>query len=314
MVEWRNRLRKLELPAALLLLSALWSAHALRPLLLPDAWMPESAARLTAPLAALIFVGCAAAVSVRRRAGIVSTGKLAQWLLAGCGFFLLSALLTTVADTQRFALMALVPWLTAVLQPYWSGREHGTKDDLLPALLCLVGMLLLFPFALPRGAAEWRGALMGGIAIAGLTIAGLAVAGCFVAREQRGHPRALVLQRMPQQMAVATLPALWPLALPQSVHALAGLSAQQTAVLALWTLGVELPALALLWWLLARMRATQAALRFVLAPVLAALAARAMTGASANLAEWAGAAAVMAGAAWMLLPAPKTDATTSLFT
>lgn len=234
---------------------------------------------------------------VRRRG--LSLAAVREAVVSGLGLFAIPALLVRLAGDgiptlTRVAVFGMTPVVAVVLEPYLGTRETG-RGGLGAALAALAGMLLVFPVELPGTLAQVLG--LGCVVLA---TACVAAANCRAvwAAEIRGDGSA--------RAAVAAATTAVALGLVGLVTerwvAPSGLGAQ-----AAWTLAVELPALLLLFWLMAHMTAARMTLRFVLAPLMASVAGLLLFLPAVSGRAAAGLALMAGGAAWMLVQGDAGD-------
>lgn len=260
--------------AALLLLSLLWAFGALRTDLLPGLFAnsPPYLERQVLPLAMLAL----AAALLARLCGMERPHarfvRHSIWI--GLGLFAVPSMLVYLADAQipglaRTGLFSLAPVFAVVFEPYIGSpsttQSHG---GLLAALVCVVGALLVFPVVIPHSIEAGAGLLSVIFAAACL-----AAANCFGVTMAAGLSGNATGQ-------IAAMASIASLAGAAAAIALAVASACLEHVLwkwddlrpeLLWSAGVEMPALLLLFWLMPRMSAPRMATRYVLAPLLALL-------------------------------------------
>lgn len=225
---------------------------------------------------------------VRRRG--LSLAAAREAVVAGLGLFAAPALLVQLAgdgipSLTRVAVFGITPVVAVVLEPYLGTRETG-RGGLGAALAALAGMLLVFPVGLPGTPAQALS--LGCVVLASVCVA---AANCRAvwAAELRGDGSA--------RAAVAAATTAFALGLvTERWVAPSGLGAQ-----AAWTLAVELPALLLLFWLMARMTPARMTLRFVLAPLMASVAGLLLFLPAVSGRAAAGLVLMACGAAWMLV-------------
>lgn len=300
--------------AALLLLSLLWAGEVLRPL------ADSSAVFGTVPqherhAMAFIFLAVIAGVVTSRRPA-PGMRLVRESLLVGLGLFVVPAFLVDLAALRtypptRAVLLTLVPLFAAVFEPYIVANAGIGMNDmnrrqnrfaLLAALVGVTGAICIFPVELPASIQAFAA-----FCVVILAATSIAAAGCKAAAVAQENAASL-----------ATIAAI-----ASGVAALfnAGASAVlERPTLAwnalwpelLWSAAVELPALALLFWLMRRLTATQMATRYLLAPMIAIAAGALLVQAPLNSRICLGLVLMAASAAWLLFAAETQQEPTGL--
>jgi hypothetical protein len=283
----------------LLLLSLLWASGALRTDLLPGLFAnsPPYLERQVLPLAMLAL---AAALIAPRARILWRSVRHSAWI--GLGLFAVPAMLVYLADAQipglaRTGLFTLVPVFAVVFEPYIGSRSATQSHrGLLAALVSVVGALLVFPVVIPHSIEA--GAGLGFVILA---------AGCLAAANCFGVATAAILSgNVTGQIA--------------SMASIAGATGAVVLAIAsaclerpvwrwndlwrelLWSAGVEMPALLLLFWLMPRMSAPRMVTRYVLGPLLALLIGMILLQSVRGVPPlmWLGLVLMGLGAGWML--------------
>lgn len=301
------RLRRKGL-AGLLVLCSLWALGSLRRDLLPGG-MGETLpplARQVVPLAMLAIA--ATGLTTWRKTPWLHGRQMRDAVLVGLGLFVVPSGLIEltagwVSDLTKVALFALGLVLTVVLEPY-VGRDAnaGEAGGLTASLMAVAGVLLMFPVELPMS-------VQAGSAFAGvlLAVCCVTVANCRAveAAMEVGEDRIAPFAAVAGGIGAAGI-AILSAAMEHVRWSAAGWG----AVLA-WSAVVELPGLALLFWLMQRMSAARMMTRFVLAPLMAIVVEMAFVRPGVGLRVWLGLVLMACGAGWLLLgPGEEADGAT----
>jgi drug/metabolite transporter (DMT)-like permease len=286
--------------AALLLLCLLWSLNSLRSDLLPQLASNSSQAQLLAHQAippALLAVAMSLLVIARRSHWPAGKDIWASALI-GLGLFVMPAVLVFLArhwisDLTRVALFSLAPVFAVVLEPFL-GRVDTAQSttSLLASLVALAGTLLLFPLDLPQS-------VQAGYAFAAIVLATACVAGtnCVAVRVASGlHSKSI----FPFAAIAAGSASIGLFAASTIIEDPQWQSIRPDLLSGAWSAAIEMPALALLFWLMRHMSATRMTTRFLLAPLIANLIGILLLRPAVNLREGLGLLLVACGAGWLL--------------
>ena len=293
--------------AGLMLLCLLWAVGWVHADLFPGSRVPGSAAGLKmSPLlseAALLglFAALAAVATPRRRAWWPAK-SIAGWAaLVGLGLFVVPAILTGLAkdwidDSTRVALFSLTPLFAVVFEPYVGPRIEQvseTRGGLLAALAAVAGTLLVFPVELPHSYASAFAFL--GLVGAAASVAAANCVGVNIVRQGRNSALTFAVAAAG---SAAILLGMLGVAFRQNETA--------TVPLDVWAIA-DVVALALLFWLMRRMSATQMTTRFLIAPLLANLISLALLRPHVQAQAWIGLLLIGAGAGWMLFASEERN-------
>lgn len=307
-MRWRRsaRARRGLSPAlGLLLLSVLWAANSLRGDLFPHFGVESLSSAQRQAVLYSVFAAVAACLAVARRVEF-PRGRSA-WACAGVGlgFFVVPSALGAFAQDwvsalDRVAVFSLTPVFAVVLEPYLQGSEpRQGRAALAGALGAVAGILGLFPLQIPG---SWRA----GAAVCALVVAALciAVTNCFGVRLARNLMGRSVLAMAAQAGAASAV-------CFAAAAAFAPHGAWRWSVLGTelpWLLGIDLPALFLLFWLMRRLAASRMTARFLLAPLFAILAGLALEPILPPVRAWIGMALLAGGAGWLVFaPAEESE-------
>jgi drug/metabolite transporter (DMT)-like permease len=291
--------------AILLLLSLLSAAGMVRGDLLPrvDWDQVPNLERQTLPFALLAVL--AAVTAVARRSAWPGKGVFWDAVLVGLGLFVAPAVLFAVAGESipglaRIALFTLTPLFAFVFEPYMgdaSGRERPA--GLLAALAATAGALCIFPAALPGSFdAGWR------LCTVAVMAACIGAANCHAVRVTRALPARSMAPAVTIVCATAA-----------SVFGAASALTERSAWKPpgselLWSTLIEMSALILLFWLMARLPASRLSTHYILAPALAIFAGASWLHISLGPRTWLGLLLMACGAAYLLLaPEGKAEST-----
>jgi drug/metabolite transporter (DMT)-like permease len=305
--------RKIAPVAGLMLLSLLWALDALRPDL-----MPESVSNRDSPhkfgieaLTLAAFSLVAAAASLARRTPWPRGWATGACVAVGLGLFVAPAALVGlsrgwIADFTRVAVFSLVPVFAVVLEPHIRpDAETRNNRSLIAALAAVGGTLCIFPLELPQS-------LEAGFALGVLVVATgcVAASNCWAVRiadETAGRSIAPFA-------ALASGSAAIGLAVTGVLAEHRAWELWHSAPELVWAALVDLPGLALLFWLMRRMTATRMTTRFLIAPLIANVAGLILLRARVNLRDGLGLALIAMGAGWLLFAdedEPETSGSSS---
>lgn len=279
----------------LLLLCAIWAWDALRGDLLPGSasgWRVPPLMAEAMPLG--IFAVLAGLGALARRAPRHGAKALRSAALTGLGLFVVPVLVTEWSNAwfspaTRVALFSLTPVFAVVFAPYLADDLAAVpRHGLAAALVAMIGTLLVFSIEIPRSASS-------AIAFVGVMVAAAAVAAAnclgveIVSRQTTGSDLSFG--------AVAAGSAAIGLA---AAHWIFHSHHESAATAGAWTL-LDLVALALLFWLMRRMSAVRMTTRFLIAPLLANLAAIAFLRPGVQAGGRLGLTLIALGSGWLLL-------------
>ncbi|HTB96203.1 MAG TPA: DMT family transporter [Terracidiphilus sp.] len=291
--------------AALGLLSLLWALGSLRSDLLPQFFPPDDQLpffqRLALPL--ILFALAAAAFALIRKSPWPRGRSLVDTLFVSLGLFVAPGVLLFLAadgisDLSRVALYSLAPVFAAVLEPHL-GRPDALQrsTSLLAPLVAVAGTFCLFPLYLPQSIAAACS-----FAAVLLAVVSVAAANCFAVRIASELPPAALLPFAALASGAAglvfSMNAL--LSAPVPTHPLT------LVPTLLWSAFVDLPSLALLFWLLPRLSATRMTTRFLVAPLFTNLLALALFRPPIDLRELLGLVLVILASGSILLTPPES--------
>jgi drug/metabolite transporter (DMT)-like permease len=291
----------------LLLLSLLWAADSLSAELFPQLPVESMSSPQQQAVLCLVFAAVAACLAVARRAEF-PRGRSA-WACAGLGlgFFVVPSLLVAwvqdwASGLDRAAIFSLTPVFAAVLEPYLQGSSEPrrARATLAGAVCAVGGILVLFPLRSP--ASLRAAAALCALAAATVCIAVTNCLGVRLARNTAGRSTLAMAAQAGAASAVCFAAASsftphtvwqWHALLPQLF----------------WSLGIDLPAMFLLFWLLRRLAASRMTARFLLAPLFAIVAEIVLLRMVPPLQDWVGLALLAGGSGWLVFaPAERSDA------
>jgi hypothetical protein len=245
----------------------------------------------------------AALAAVARRRAWPPVRLVGFSILVGVGLFAVPAILMELAkgsvdDPTRVALFSLAPVLAVVIEPHLSSASTQQPGGLAAGLIAVTGTLLVFPLELPQ-TLHAALAFVGIVAAAG-SVAAANCLGVLLACEENGPSMlnfaAIAAGAGALILAVMSVPADHRTLSVPHVDA--------------WS-GLELAALALLFWLMRRMSAVRMTTRFLIAPLLANLIGLAFLRPGVQWRGWLGLLLIAVGAGWLLLgPQQDRDAST----
>ncbi len=276
--------------AGFLLLCLLWAWVSLRGDLAPESTTAAMPAMERQALEFALPAAAAALFALLRRKPWPAGREAFAWMLAGMELFLLPALLIHLSvgwinQLSRVALFSLVPVLAVVVDPYIGHAETNGKG-LAAALAAVMGTFLIFPATVPGslpGVAGW--------------CATLAAALCIAAGNCSAVPLARRSHSLAPAVAIACGTAAAGFALTSAltehpVSPFSGSSLQSLILAAIATL--------LIFWLMQRMNAVPMTTRYVVAPLIANLAAVVLFRPIVSLRAGLGLGLIAAGAGWLL--------------
>ncbi len=273
----------------------LWACASLRSDLLRGSTPTANSSSLATQAALLaLFAVIAATAAFVRKAPWPRGSVLGSTVLAGIGLFAVPSVLIEIAkgnidDATRVALFSLAPVFAVVFEPYLgSGSTSQQRGGLAASLIAVCGSLLVFPLNVPRSGAD--AAAFCGILAA---VASVAAANCLSVRlvyEQTAGSVFSFAAVAAGSAAVAL--SLWSVAFERLTWSSPRVDA--------WA-GLDVLALALLFWLMRRMTAVRMTTRFLIAPLLANLAGLAFLHPGVQARGWLGLSLIAAGSGWLLL-------------
>jgi drug/metabolite transporter (DMT)-like permease len=284
--------------AALLLLCLLWSLGSLRRDLLPagglDAEKGSLFLRQAIPFG-LLAIG-AALLAKARGAAWPRERQLGVCALIGLSLFVAPTVMVYLArnwvsDLTRVALFSITPVFGVIFEPHLGrGSETKGKGALAAALVAVVGTLFVFPMDLPRSVASM-------FAFCGVLMAAacVAAANCWAVRAAN-EPRMCLAPFA----SIAGAASSGGLIAAGVISGSAELSWRGFLQAVGWSAAVDLPALALLFWLMRRMTATRMTTRFLLGPLMANLIGLIFLRPEVNLRDGLGLLLIAFGAGWLL--------------
>jgi drug/metabolite transporter (DMT)-like permease len=244
-------------------------------------------------------------------------------VLTGLGLFVVPAWLLSFADAWipaygRTALLTLTPVFAFVLEPYLNPDVRVSSDggdaasmenrnDLVAALVAVVGALCVFPVGIPAS-------IEAGVALCAVIAAAacIAVANCkAVACVREESDSTLYLALLPFT-AIAAATAAIAFATESLLFEHPSWAWQLLAPELLWAAFIELPGLVLLFWLMRRMSATRMTTRFLWGPLIAVTVGAALMRAVLAWRTWLGLLLMAAGAGYLLLAPNSEPESTSL--
>lgn len=290
--------RKSVLPAAaLLVLSLLWAAGSLRADLLYDSARPALSPLESSVISLAMLAILSALIALLRRAPWPRKDQFLSALWVGLGLFVAPAWLAHLAQNSvpaltRVVYFSLVPVFAVVLEPHVDPEASPVSFGLAASLAAVLGTLLVFPFHLP-------GSFAAAAAQCALLLAAIVIAAsnCLAVRAVRALPAGSLssFTALVSGIAAAAL-------LLSSLYVRpSGFRLPATASWLLWPLLVDLPALALLFWLFKHISAARMTTRFLFAPLMATLIAAFVLAPHITLRDACGLLLLAASAAWLLL-------------
>jgi drug/metabolite transporter (DMT)-like permease len=288
--------------AGLMLLCLLWAAGWVHTDLFPRSTAGPKLSPLLSEAALLGLFATMAGVAMLAGRLRWPSKDVAGWAtLVGLGLFVVPALLTGLSnqwidDSTRIALFSATPLFTLTFEPHigpGSDQTVEVRGGFLAALAALTGGLLIFPLELPRSYASAL-ALLGLVGAA----ASVAAANCLSVRIVRRGCSALTFAVLAAGSAAILL-------------GIVGLAFHQNEAAAVpfdaWA-APGMFALALLFWLMRHLTATQMTTRFLIAPLLANLISLAFLRPHVQVQAWIGLLMIAAGAGWLVFgPAENRD-------
>jgi drug/metabolite transporter (DMT)-like permease len=280
----------------LLLLCLLWALDGLAPDLLPAlrrAPLPVFE-RLAITYTVLAVVAAAFAVKVRAKWPDIRAAF--SWCGVGLLLFAAPAILIFVArgwvpQLERVAIFSLTPVFAVVLEPHLGNVRQPANRSLIAALTGFAGALTIFPLSVP-------GSPVAALSVLAVLAAAVCVAAgnCIAKRIAcaRTEIALVVCAALAAGASAAVLAAVgiftegahW-----QLPHNAAGL---------VWILIIDVPALALLFWLFRHMSAAQMTARFLIAPWLTILAGIALERPTVAMRMALGVVLIAVGGGWLL--------------
>jgi drug/metabolite transporter (DMT)-like permease len=285
--------------AALLLICLIWAWNSLRSDLFPGSGARIRVTPLVREALLLgIFAALAVATALLRKVRWPHNGALGRSVLVGLGIFVVPAIVNElgkgwITDSARVALFSLTPMFAMVFQPHLNSNAREPRAGLAAALIAVAGTFLVFPVDFPLTMAS--GFAFGGVLVSAISVAAANCVGVRLASDQIAYS---VLGFASIAAAAAAL-GVAPIVL------FFGNGHGTAAPFDPWA-APDLIALALLFWLMARMSPVQMTTRFLIAPLLANLAGLAILRPQVQIQAWIGLVFIAFGAGW-LLRAPEGE-------
>lgn len=287
------------LPAAVLLaLGLLWALDSLRSDLWPGPFRAADRLPFFEHETLRWAVLALASLALVRRRSWPSKRTFFHCALIVLGLFVVPAVLIHAAGANvpaltRVALFTLTPLFAVIFEPFFGEPLIANARGAFAAALALAaGALFLFPFTLPGSSAQ---ALAEGVLL--LTVALIAALTCRAVRIARSSNA----PSLPGWIFVCTAAAVISFSVISLISQPPVPIDWRVWPSLLWTLLIDFPALVGFFWLLPRLSATRITLRFVLAPLFAALMSLIAFTPSVSLSAAVGLALMAAGAVWILL-------------
>lgn len=255
---------------------------------------------------ALAAMACTA-YALSRRVPWLPTQSTRVIILISLGIFVLPALSLRFLQAwldpfTEVALWALAPVFTVVLEPHLAPPSQPPRHALVAALASAAGLLLVFPFQLPRSTA----AFLAWLALL-LTVLVVAATYCRAVHLASRLARPSVAPLAAIACAVAAATFLVVDGFARMLH----LSDAVPPTGILWASLVNVPGLLLLFWLLPRLSAARIATRFVLSPLFSSITGLILLRPSIGTRDALGLVLAAFGSAWLLL-APKASPDSSV--
>lgn len=290
--------------AALFLLCFLWSLNSLRSDLLPQfpAIANQGLMFLHQALPLALLAIASSFFALVRRSEWPRGKELRESVLIGLGLFVAPAVLTFFAtswlsDLTRVALFSLVPVFAVIFEPYLGNlSREQSKSGLMASLVAVAGTSFLFPIDVPQSVRA--GYAFGTVVLAAACIAS---ANCRAVRLASGLTGKSIAPLAAIAGASASIGLFAVSAILERGHWNWTEFRSGLGLTVAWMIAVELPALALLFWLMRYMSATRMTTRFLFAPLIANLLGLIFLRPAVNIREWLGLLLVAGGASWLLL-------------
>ncbi len=256
----------------------------------------------------LLIAVLALACTVLRRQRWLPAKLLTSAIFVGLGLFVVPNVALRVVESwvdpfTQVILLALTPVFTVVLEPHIAGSSTQPRYALAAVTTAASGLLLIFPFSLPRSAFDAAGWL-----ILLLAAGVIATAYCTVARLASQHSRQSGTSLVAIISSTSALSFLFISILASTLHL--RFAAQQTSLI--WSTLIEASSLLLLFWLLPRLSASRLTTRFILSPLFSSLVSLILLRPTVTARDVGGLLLAAAGSAWLLFaPLTKCDAPVS---
>jgi len=292
--------------AGLLLTGFLGSMTTLRADLVPDL-LPNLLPPLQRQVLALgIALAVATAAALVRRSNWPKGTLLRAAILLGLGLFVLPTLLSLLASISispltRAALWSLAPFFAVVFEPYLSAEAPAqNRGALLAAIASASGTLLVLPINLPESLPTSLAWLAMGLAAA-----------CVGAISCVAFGVTMALAADPET-SPGRVYAMAPFAAVSSGTGFLGLAAilvfthsrsvpwQALPSTLVWTSAIDLPGLALVFWLMPRLSAPRITTRFPLALLFPVILGALLLRSPLSMRDWSGVAMMLTGTAYLL--------------
>ena len=254
--------------------------------------------------AALLAVACA----LLGRLPWLSASHARSAAFIGLGLFVVPTLALRLAQPwidpfTQVILLALVPVFAVVLEPHIAQPYTPARHALVAALASAAGLLLVFPFQLPRttaAAAAWLAAL--------LAVCIVAAAYCRAAQLAALIPSSSLAPFAAVASATSATAFFLAGIVERAFHRTSAVPHTQL----LWSTLIDVPSLLLLFWLLPRLPASRITTRFILSPLFSSLAGLILLQPALTLRTTFGLVLATGGSAWLLLaPTSRPDASSA---
>ncbi len=298
-------LRNRPFPAiGLLLLSMLWAGGWLITDLFPS--FSETFLSLPGRQAVVFsaFAALTASIAVMLRLEFPSGRRAWAGAAVGLGFFVIPTAAAAfakgwISNFDQIAVLCLTPVFTIVLEPYLDENPRRGRAALAAALIAVAGVLCLFPLEVPSS-------FRPGAALLGLLVAAfvLAITNCAAVRLARSLPGPSTLPIAAQASGTAAVCFAAATAFTSNTN----WHSSAVHVFLLRSLLIDIPSLALLFWLISRLGASRMSARFLLAPLFASLAGLALEQMLPPLRSLLGIVLLTAGSGWLAFAPAETTA------
>jgi drug/metabolite transporter (DMT)-like permease len=256
---------------------------------------------LTPALPYVLAALLAAARALLRRLPWLSASQARTGAFIGLGLFAVPTLALRLAQAwidpfTQVILLALVPVFAVVLEPHIAQPYTPARHALVAALAATAGLLLVFPFLLPRtaaAAAAWLVVL--------LAVCIVATAYCRAAQLAIQIPSSAI----GSFAAVACAASVAAFLIAGIVESAFHLPSAPPHTQLLWSTLIDAPSLLLLFWLLPRLSASRISTRFILSPLFSSLAGLIFLQPALTLRTTLGLVLATGGSAWLLLAPPS---------
>lgn len=255
-------------------------------------------------LAALL----ATTYTLLRRQEWLPASRVCAAVFIGIGLFVvptvaLSFVQSWIDPFTQVILLALTPVFAVVLEPHIAPSSALPSHALVSAIGAASGLLLIFPFQLPRttaAAVAWIVLL--------LAVATVAASYCHASNLAAQLRQGPIAPLAAITSAASALAFLFIGILAQTFRLPLGAARAPL----LWSILIDAPSLLLLFWLLPRLSASRIAARLVVSPLFSSLIALLLLHPAVTTRDIAGLLLAAAGSVWLLLaPTAELDAPVS---